>query len=304
MALCLHRSGQITLSVLLFTLNAPWVLATEVRPEASKLSRYSEVRSAQIQDARPAWQRQMEEGERTAIAKCVHQKDCADQREYSSLRAQWVSTEAAIRQAELAKYQTILGVFGTLGVLLALMYSARATRASVKANTINAAAIFAANRPIVVSPRVLWKVRRDSSKIIGYDFAVEWKNIGKYPAEQCTIRTQTKPFPSGISADDILFHDPEIDKSPRATLWADIPVSNEYRFVSMSELHRAYKSEIIIILWSRVDYDINIPGVGNDLNTRRHSELYFQISFKCLPEIVTRQDDVNFLPIGSLSKAT
>jgi hypothetical protein len=112
----------------------------------------------------------------------------AEQREKEDLIAQQVMAEAALQMLKLTQWQIYLGIVGAILLLAALIYTARATRAAIKANEITRAAFIADQRPwlnvslVIDSDLTLYK------DVAILDVSVTIQNIGKSPATDISCR--------------------------------------------------------------------------------------------------------------------
>jgi hypothetical protein len=111
----------------------------------------------------------------------------AEQREKEDLIAQQVMAEAALQMLKLTQWQIYLGIVGAILLLAALIYTARATRAAIKANEITRAAFIADQRPWLNVSLVIDSDLTLYEDVAILDVSVTIQNIGKSPATDIAV---------------------------------------------------------------------------------------------------------------------
>ena len=142
-----------------------------------------EANNQESQEAKPGWLLAIEAGEKASAADCGDAQTCrSEQRNYSDLRAQWHAAEGTRGQLRFTEFQTWIAAVGTVLIFVALIYSARGTRAAIEANDINRQAYMADQRPwLTVRARVVSDLTHVHS---GFQIKILLliKNVGKSPA--------------------------------------------------------------------------------------------------------------------------
>lgn len=123
------------------------------------------------------------------------EKRNADQTDSPDLIAHQSMAASAIRLLNLTCWQIYIAIFGTVGIVLALYFSAEATRAAVDANELSREAFVLDQRPwlsVSIEPSSAIEWRGDGWHL---DFKVAIKNTGKSPAFGVFVDAKVTPWP-------------------------------------------------------------------------------------------------------------
>jgi hypothetical protein len=176
--------------------------------------------------------------------------DPGSEKRDSDLCAQWKAADAAKKAADWSVYLGLAASFVAILTLAAAVMAARyAKDATLETRRIGEAQL----RAYVVSSGVsAVPVCDGDGRILGFHFAVQWRNAGQTPAMNCQINSKLE---TAVSVPPFTWDDDPVDGVLATIGPSDKPVTSTIEAIKISDIVSTTNSGMTLYTVSRIIYD-------------------------------------------------